>query len=100
MTSRLEVTAREYPTGPWAVAGQARASELGVWDVAPRARPLSAGSSRVVELPATVRVGIEEAQSGVTIALTEAELDRWAETGEFPERVDTWAASLASRRST
>jgi hypothetical protein len=38
----------------------------------------------VVELPATVRVGLEEAQRGETIALTEAELDRWAETGEFP----------------
>jgi hypothetical protein len=54
----------------------------------------------VVNLPATVRVGLEEAERGEAIALTEAELDQWAETGEFPERVDTWAASLASRRST
>ena len=54
----------------------------------------------MVELPATVRVGLEEAGRGETIALTEAEVDRWAETGEFPERVDTWAGSLASRRST
>ena len=54
----------------------------------------------VVELPTTVRVGLAEAARGETIALTEAELDRWAETGEFPERVEQWAASLASRRST
>lgn len=47
-----------------------------------------------------MRVGLEEAERGEAIALTEAELDQWAETGEFPERVDTWAASLASRRST
>jgi hypothetical protein len=69
-----------------------------VWNVAPRTRSLPAESR--VELPTTVRVGLEEAERGETIALTEAELDRWAETGEFPERVDTWAASLASRRST
>jgi hypothetical protein len=47
-----------------------------------------------------VRVGLEEAERGETIALTEAELDHWAETGEFPERVDQWAASFASRRNT
>jgi hypothetical protein len=68
--------------------------------VAPRTRPLATASSRVVTLPATVRVGLEEVQRGEAIALTEAELDRWAETGEFPERVDKWAASLASHRST
>jgi hypothetical protein len=68
--------------------------------MAPRPRPTSPESTGVVELPAAVRVGLEEAERGETIALTEAELDRWAETGELPERVDTWAASLASRPNT
>jgi hypothetical protein len=66
--------------------------------VAPRTRSLPAEPP--IELPATVRQGLEEAESGETTALSEAELDRWAETGEFPERVEQWAASLASRRST
>jgi hypothetical protein len=47
-----------------------------------------------------VRRGLDEAQRGETVALTKAELDHWAETGELPERIETWAASLVSRGNT
>jgi hypothetical protein len=57
-------------------------------------------SSHKVELPAGVWRGLDEAQRGETIALTKAELDHWAETGELPEHIEAWAASLASRGNT
>jgi hypothetical protein len=49
---------------------------------------------RLVELPPTVRVGIEEAARGEGVTLTIEELERWEESGELPERIEQWAASL------
>jgi hypothetical protein len=50
---------------------------------------------------ADVRAGLEEAERGETIALTDDELDAWAQTGELPERVQQWHDErLHSRRGT
>jgi len=49
---------------------------------------------RQVELPPTVRVGIEEAARGEGMTLTIEEVERWEETGELPERIEQWAAEL------
>ena len=59
----------------------------------PRARPRLT-EPRLVELPPTVRVGIEEAARGEGVTLTIEELERWEESGELPERIEQWAASL------
>lgn len=34
------------------------------------------------------RAGLEEAERGDTMALTDDEADAWAKTGELPKRVD------------
>ena len=52
------------------------------------------------ETEASIRSGIEAADRGETVAMTRAELDRWAETGDFPDRIEQWAASFVSRSST
>ena len=36
---------------------------------------------------ADVRAGLEEAERGEAVELTKEELERWAETGEWPERL-------------
>jgi len=93
--------ARAVAASPWRTdfVGDDKLTRLSYLStMAPGTRTRAAGPQ--IELPATVRVGLAEAERGETIALTEAELDQWAETGDFPERVDTWVASLESRRST
>ena len=50
---------------------------------------------------AKVHAGLEEAERGETIALTNDELDSWVATGKLPERVKQWHDEpLRSRRST
>ena len=50
---------------------------------------------------ADARAGLEEAERGDTIALTDDEADAWAKTGELPKRVDQWHDERSrSRRST
>jgi hypothetical protein len=36
---------------------------------------------------ADIRAGLEEAERGEGVELTEEELKRWADTGEWPERL-------------
>jgi hypothetical protein len=45
-----------------------------------------------------VRDGLEEAERGDTIALTDGEADAWAETGELPKRVYQWHDERSSSR--
>jgi hypothetical protein len=47
---------------------------------------------------ADVRDGLEEAERGDTIALTDDEADAWAETGELPKRVYQWHDERSSSR--
>jgi hypothetical protein len=48
-----------------------------------------------------VRTGLEEAERGETIALTDEEADAWAKTGKLPERVLQWHDERStSRRGT
>jgi hypothetical protein len=50
---------------------------------------------------ADARAGVEEAERGDTIALTDDEADAWAKTGELPKRVDQWHDERSrSRRNT
>jgi hypothetical protein len=37
-----------------------------------------------------VRAGLDEAERGETIVLTDDEADAWTKTGELPERVAQW----------
>jgi hypothetical protein len=47
------------------------------------------------------RAGLEEGESGETIALTDEEADAWAQTGVLPKRVQTWHDERSrSRRNT
>ena len=50
---------------------------------------------------ADARAGLEEADRGDAIALTDDEADAWAKTGELPKRVYQWHDERSgSRRST
>jgi hypothetical protein len=69
--------------------------------VSPRTRSLAkSGEQGQVELPAGVRVGIEEAERGEFADMSPAETEHYLETGDLPERVARWLDSYDSRRAT
>jgi hypothetical protein len=48
---------------------------------------------------ADVRAGLEGAERGEAIALTDDEVDAWVKTGELPERVNRWHDERSRSRS-
>lgn len=56
--------------------------------MAPRARPNPELVRPSAEDEADIRAGLAELDRGEGVELTADELRRWAETGEWPERLD------------
>ena len=71
---------------------QASRSEL-LLGMAPRAR-IQETRPVVADLPAEVeaqvRACVEAADRGELVALTRAEVERWAATGQLPESLENW----------
>ena len=59
-----------------------------VWVMAPRTRPNPQLVRPSAEDEADIRAGLAELDRGEGVELTADELQHWAETGEWPERLD------------
>ena len=59
-----------------------------VWSMAPRTRPNPQLVRASAEDEADIRAGLAELDHGEGVELAADELKHWAETGEWPERLD------------
>ena len=65
-----------------------------------RERSAKPAGPKPVRIAPEVRRSLERSDPANAVSITKDEVDRWAETGELPTRIETWLASPPLQKDT
>jgi hypothetical protein len=65
-----------------------------------RERTAKPAGPKPVRIPREARRSLERSDPANEVSITKDEVDRWAETGELPTRIETWLASSPLQKDT